>query len=67
MIRPRGEHSRKRALLAASLVFLGACGSRRADRETRPYLERFLREAPEPLYGRDFPKVRAWLSAAPPA
>jgi tetratricopeptide (TPR) repeat protein len=35
--------------------------------EARPYLERFLREAPEPLYGRDFPKVRAWLSAAPPA
>ncbi len=35
--------------------------------EARPYLERFLREAPEPVYGRDFPKVRAWLNAAPPA
>jgi len=33
--------------------------------EARPYLERFLREAPPPLYGRDFPKVRAWLEAIP--
>ena len=33
--------------------------------EARPYLERFLREAPSPLYGRDFPKVRAWLGAIP--
>ncbi len=33
--------------------------------EARPYLERFLREAPPALYGRDFPKVRAWLGAPP--
>jgi choline-sulfatase len=35
--------------------------------EARPYLERFLREAPPALYGRDFPKVRKWLDTAPPA
>ena len=35
--------------------------------EARPYLERFLREAPPALYGRDFPKVRAWLGRRPPA
>ena len=29
--------------------------------EARPYLERFLREAPPAVYGRDFAKVRGWL------
>jgi arylsulfatase A-like enzyme/Tfp pilus assembly protein PilF len=35
--------------------------------EARPYLERFLREAPRALYRRDFSKVRTWLDTAPPA
>jgi arylsulfatase A-like enzyme/tetratricopeptide (TPR) repeat protein len=29
--------------------------------EARPYLERFLREAPPAVYSRDFAKVRGWL------
>jgi Flp pilus assembly protein TadD len=34
--------------------------------EARPYLERFLREAPPAVYSRDFPKVRGWLGGAAP-
>jgi tetratricopeptide (TPR) repeat protein len=47
-----------------TLFNLGSLLMRRGrSSEARPYLERFLREAPPALYAKDIARVRSWLGA----